>query len=94
MEYKPLYDRVLVKPIPDEELIGGIIIPKTANSPKRGTAVAVGPGNPGSPMAVKEGQIVLYKKDEGYEVVINDIPYLIFYERTLLMVKDEGTPAA
>ena len=45
---KPLGDRVLVKPVEeDEQVKGGIIIPDTAKEkPQRGEIVAVGDGKP------------------------------------------------
>ena len=46
MAIKPMNDRILVKPLEQqEEKIGGIIIPDTAKEkPQEGEVVAVGPG--------------------------------------------------
>ena len=43
MALKVLGDRVLVKPDPEEESRGGILLPDTAKEkPQRGTVIAVG----------------------------------------------------
>ncbi|MEK7256169.1 MAG: co-chaperone GroES, partial [Bacteroidota bacterium] len=57
MQFKPINDRVVVKPAPAEEKTkGGIIIPDTAKEkPQRGEIVAAGPGKKDQPMTVKVG---------------------------------------
>ena len=87
MNIKPLGDRVLVKPLEEEEQIrGGIIIPDTAKEkPQQGEVVAVGPGKIADdgkslPMHVEVGQIVLYGKYAGTDVKIDDDEYLIMSE--------------
>ena len=59
---KPLADRVLVKPLTEEEVTkGGIILPDTAKEkPQRGEVIAVGPGRLDDdgkriPMEIKKG---------------------------------------
>jgi hypothetical protein len=46
MKFRPLHDRVLVRPLEqDERTTGGIIIPDTAKEkPQQGEVIAVGPG--------------------------------------------------
>src|SRR5438874_11208669 len=46
MKFRPLHDRVLVRPVEQEEkTAGGIIIPDTAKEkPMEGKVVAIGPG--------------------------------------------------
>ncbi len=46
MKFRPLHDRVLIRPSSEEEkTAGGIIIPDTAQEkPSEGTVLAVGPG--------------------------------------------------
>jgi len=73
MNLKPLYDRVIVKPIEAEETTaGGIIIPDAAKEkPTKGEVVAVGEGKfvdaTGSTRApkLKVGDKVIYGKYSG-----------------------------
>ncbi len=88
---KPLADRVLVKPMTEEEVTkGGIILPDTAKEkPQRGEVVAVGPGRMDEqgkpiPMEVKKGDKVIYAKYAGTEVKIEDAEYLILRESDIL----------
>ena len=91
MTIKPLGDRVLVKPIEEEQQVrGGIIIPDTAKEkPQQGKVQAVGPGKVTEdgkvlPMNVKKGDKVLYGKYAGTEVKIADKKYLIMSEGDIL----------
>ena len=69
MNIKPLADRVLVKPAPAEEKIGGIIIPDTAKEkPLHGTIIATGKGTKDEEMVLKAGDEVLYGKYAGTEL--------------------------
>jgi len=88
---KPLADRVLVKPLSEEEVTkGGIILPDTAKEkPQRGEIVAVGPGRMDEEgkriaMELKKGDKVLYAKYAGTEVKIDDDEYLILRESDIL----------
>ena len=93
MKIKPLADRVVVKPVEEEEVTqGSIIIPDTAKEkPQQGKVVAVGPGkisesgtkiNP----EVKVGDVVLYGKYSGTEVTVDGEDYLIMRESDILAV--------
>jgi len=88
---KPLADRVLVKPLSEEEVTkGGIILPDTAREkPQRGEIIAVGPGRLDEEgkriaMELKKGDKVLYAKYAGTEVKIDDDEYLILRESDIL----------
>jgi len=88
---KPLGDRVLVKPLVEEEVTkSGIIVPDTAKEkPQRGEIIAVGPGRLDEEgkhiaMEVKKGDKVLYAKYAGTEVKIGDDEYLILRESDIL----------
>ena len=90
---KPLGDRVLVKPIEeDEQIKGGIIIPDTAKEkPQKGEVIAVGDGktdDSGNKIAlsVKSGDKVLYGKYSGTEIRLEDTDYLIMPEGDILAV--------
>ncbi|MCD4813662.1 co-chaperone GroES [bacterium] len=87
MKFKPLGDRVLVKPNEEkEEKRGGIIIPDTAKEkPLVGEVIAVGPGKTDDKgqkvaMNVKTGDKVLYGKYAGNEVKLDDAEYMIMNE--------------
>jgi len=84
----PMKDRVLVEPAAAEEkTAGGIIIPDTAKEkPQKGTIVAVGKGKKDEPMTVKEGDVVLYGKYSGTELVIDGKTFLIMREDDIYMV--------
>ena len=90
---KPLADRVLVKPLEEEEVKrGGIIIPDTAKEkPQQGEIIAVGPGKLSDSgekmeMEVKKGDKILYGKYSGTEVTINGDEYLIMRESDILAI--------
>lgn len=82
VNFKPLADRVLVKPAPAEEkTVTGIIIPDTAKEkPQRGEVVAVGSGKKDEPLQVKVGDVVLYGKYAGTEISIQGVDYLMMKE--------------
>lgn len=88
--FKPLGDRVAVKPEPaDEKTAGGLYVPDTAKEkPQRGTVVAIGAGRVENgeriEMTVKEGDAVLYGKYAGTEITLNGDELLIMKESDLL----------
>ena len=93
MKFKPLHDRVVVKPTEQEnKTAGGIIIPDTAKEkPQQGEIVAAGPGARGddgkvTALDVKAGDKVLYGKWSGTEVKIEGETLLIMRESDLLGV--------
>jgi chaperonin GroES len=91
MNFKPLHDRVAVKPIASEEKTsGGIIIPDTAQEkPLQGEVVAVGTGSRNSngdiiPLEVKVGDKVMYGKWGGTEVKINGQELMVMKESDII----------
>lgn len=88
--FKPLSDRVAVRPLPPEETTtSGLYIPDTAKEkPMRGTVVAVGPGRVENGQrvepSVKEGDSVLYGKYAGTELNLEGDELLILKESDLL----------
>lgn len=90
----PLGDRVLIKPVSDEEhkkTESGIIIPETVEKerPEVGKVIAVGKGrinDDGSvvPMKVKVGDTVLFSKFGPDEVKVEGEEYLIVSEGNIL----------
>ncbi|MFZ5634464.1 MAG: co-chaperone GroES [Bacillota bacterium] len=90
---RPLGERVVVKPLPSEEITkGGIVLPDTAKEkPQEGEVVAVGSGrllDNGTRVAIdlKVGDKVLFSKYAGNEVKIDDVEYLIMRESDILGV--------
>ncbi len=93
MKYRPLGDRLLVKPNPSEEKTkSGIVLPDSAKEkPQEGKVLAVGKGakdEKGSiiPMEVKVGDVVLYSKYSGTEVKIDGQEHLIIKENDVLAI--------
>lgn len=94
MKLRPLGDRVVVKPLEEEERTkGGIVLPDTAKEkPQHGEVVAVGPGEWDEegekrlPLDVKVGDRVLFAKYSGAEVKMDDQEYLILRHGDILAV--------
>lgn len=87
---KPLADRVLIKPLPAEEITkGGIVIPDSAKeSPAEGEVVALGNGTMKDGktynFSVKIGDKVLYSKYGGDEIKIDGVEYKVMTESEIL----------
>ncbi len=93
--YKPLGDRVLIKPEAAEQTTkSGIVLPDRAQEkPHTGVVIAVGSGritDEGKtiPVQVKEGETVLYAKYGGTEIKIDGADYLIVRESDILAIKN------
>ncbi len=93
MNLKPLYDRVVVKPIDAEETsIGGIIIPDAAKEkPTKGEVIAVGSGKvfdngQTRAMTVKVGDKVIYGQYSGSAYKSDGVEYKIVKEDDILAV--------
>lgn len=91
MKVRPLYDKVLVKRLQEEEKTkGGIIIPDTAKEkPQEGEVIAVGHGRilengQKVPLEVKEGDRIIFGKYAGTEIKIDGEEYLIMREEDIL----------
>jgi len=91
---EPLGDRVVVKPIPQEEVTkSGIVIPDTAKEkPQDGKVIAVGPGRMTEDgkriaMDVKVGDIVIYAKYGGTEIKEDGEELIILRESDILAKK-------
>ena len=88
---QPLGDRVVVRPIPKEEVTkGGIVLPDTVKEkPQEGKVIAVGPGRlteDGKRIAmdVKVGDTVIYAKYGGTEIKEDDEELIILRESDIL----------
>ena len=91
MKFKPLHDRVLLRRLEGEsKTSGGIIIPDTAKEkPAQAEIVAVGTGVRDEhgklvPLAVKEGDLVLFSKWSGSEVTIDGEELLVVKESDIM----------
>lgn len=95
---KPLADRVVVRPLTDEEAgnvsKSGIIIPDTAkkDKPEQGIVMAVGAGKWNEdgekriPMEVKVGDKVMFSKYGFDEVKVEDREYYVLSESSILAI--------
>ncbi len=92
MKLKPLGDRLIVKPIDEEETTAsGIVLPDTAiEKPQRGKVLAVGDGkwdedgDKRIPLDVGEGDEVLYSKYGGTEISVDGDDLLVLRESDVL----------
>ncbi len=91
MEFKPLYDRIAVEPIEQEEkTAGGIFIPDTAKEkPMQGKVLYIGEGyrlenGNISPLKVKVGDLVVYGKWAGTEVKIGNKQIVVMKESDVM----------
>ncbi len=90
MKVKPLYDRVLLKRLEEEEVVkGGIIIPDTAKEkPLEAKVIAVGNGRIDGdkviPLEVKAGDKVLIGKFSGTDVTVDGEEHVIVREEEIL----------
>jgi chaperonin GroES len=91
---EPLGDRVVIKPLPKEEVSkGGIVLPDTAKEkPQEGKVIAVGPGRLTEDgkriaMEVKKGDKVIYSKYAGTEFKLDDEELVIMREGDILAKK-------
>jgi chaperonin GroES len=90
----PLGDRVVIKPLPKEEITkGGIVLPDTVKEkPQEGKVIAVGPGKVADDgkrvaMEVKVGDTVVYAKYAGTEIKEGDDELIILRESDILAKK-------
>ena len=94
MNFKPLFNNILVERMEEENTTkGGIIIPDTAKEkPSRGRVLADGTtfenGNT-IPMRVKVGDIVLFSKWGGTEIKLDGKDRLIMKETDVLGIINE-----
>jgi chaperonin GroES len=93
MNIRPLYDRIVVRRIEEQETSrNGIIIPDSAKEkPREGEVIAVGHGkrlDDGTLQAldVKAGDRVLFEKYAGNDTKLDGTEYLIIRENDVLGV--------
>src|SRR6201993_2141616 len=90
-KFTPLHDRVLVRRVEEAETTrGGIIIPDSAkDKPQEGEVIAAGKGKVNEdgkvfPLAVKEGDRILFGKYSGTEIKLDGEDYVIMREEEVL----------
>lgn len=89
MKLKPLGDRIVVKPLPKEEITrSGIILPDSANKSSRqeGEVIALGDGEKLQKLNVKVGQKVVFSEYGGSEIKIENVEYKILNHDDLLAI--------
>ena len=91
--FRPLYDRVLVKRLAAEQkTAGGLVIPESAKEkPQEAEVIAVGQGRITknedlAPLTVKPGDRILFGKYTGDEVKVDGVEHLILREQDILAV--------
>lgn len=91
MKFRPLHDRVLVRRVEaDAKTAGGIILPETAQEkPAEGEIIAVGTGyvndnGESRPLAVKEGDRVIFSKWAGNEVTVDGEELMVMKESDII----------
>jgi len=101
MKIRPLYDRIVVKRIEQQEQMqGGLYIPDSAKEkPQEGEVVAVGKGKRlenGNlvPLDVQEGDRILFGKYSGSDIKLDGDEYLIMREDEVLGILDAQPKAA
>jgi len=93
IKFKPLADRLLVKPLEEEEVTpSGIVLPETAKEkPMKGEVLSVGPGARDEDgkrieMDVSVGDRVLFAKYGGTEIKVDGEKLLILRETDVLAI--------
>ena len=97
MNFKPLYDNILLKRVAAEEKTkSGLLLPKAdQEKPQQGKVVAVGPGKLGKDgnfkgTTVNQGDIVLFGKyHSGENIDIDGEEHIIMKEAELLAIINE-----
>lgn len=89
MKVRPLGDRVVVKPTPQEEMTkSGIILPGSADKDKKaeGEIIAIGTGEKIVKLNLKVGDKVVFSQYGGSEIKIEDQEYKVLSDEDVLAV--------
>ena len=93
MKLIPLFDRVVVRPLPTkQEKLGNIILPEIAKQPEISEVVALGIGNIENKeieFQVKIGDKVIFNKFNGNEFKIDNEHYTIIKEKDILAIIED-----
>ena len=92
-KFTPLHDRILVRRIEEAATTrGGLIIPDSAkDKPQEGEVISIGKGKTNDegkvfPLAVQQGDRILFGKYAGTEIKIDGEDFLIMKEEEVLGV--------
>lgn len=89
MKIKPIGNRVLIKPVKEEEkTAGGIYIPETAKEKKK-QGVVVDMGDELKDFPIKKGDVILYAGYSSEELEIDGEEYIILDSKDII-AKMEG----
>lgn len=86
LKVKPLGDKIVVKPVPEEKKSSFVVVGEDKKKPSSGVVMAVGPGiycvatGQLLPMQCKVGMEILFSSDGGNELPIDGEIYLIMRE--------------
>jgi chaperonin GroES len=101
MNIRPLYDRIVVKRVEEQEsTLHGIVIPDSAKEkPQEGEVLAIGRGKRlenGKLVALdlKAGDRILFGKYSGNEIKLDGTEYIIMREDDVLGILESGAKAA
>ena len=87
---RPLQDNVLLEKVPNEKKVGSIVLTSEKKAGNVATVVAVGPGKKEDgkvvPIAVKEGEKVVYREYSGTEFEDEGKKYLLIREDDVLAI--------
>jgi len=90
-KFTPLHDRILVRRVEEAGTTrGGLIIPDSAKDKlQEGTVISVGKGKTNEdgklfPLALKEGDTILFGKYSGTEIKLDGQDFLIMKEEEVL----------
>jgi len=90
-KFIPLHDRILVRRVEETEVTrGGILIPDSAkDKPQEGEVISAGKGKVNEdgkvfPLAVKEGDRILFGKYAGTEIKLDGEDFVIMREEEVL----------
>jgi|SRR6266700_6017622 chaperonin GroES len=90
-KFTPLHDRILVRRVEETEVTrGGILIPDSAkDKPQEGEVISAGKGKVNEdgkvfPLAVKEGDRILFGKYAGTEIKLDGEDFVIMREEEVL----------
>ena len=95
MNIKPLYDRVIIKPLKQKNKTGGgLMLPEIAEEKSQiGTVIAVGDGGSldgkEQKIQVKSGDKILYSKFAGTEIKVDEESLIIVRQTDVLAVLED-----
>ncbi len=87
MKLTPLGDRIIVKPMTDQEVTkAGIVLPDTVEKEKKeqGEVISVGNGEKIQKLNLKAGDRVLFGKYAGEDIEVDKVEYKVLKDEDVL----------